>query len=187
MSTYDFVHLAILAVGGEVNGKTKLQKTVYFLGILTGHIGELGYGPHFYGPYSPDVEEALDRLSGLGFLDQTERNLGYSESGFEVVRYDMRLSRDGKTIGQQKAKNRPVLWRKLQRAVEVLTKAGDLDYMRLSIAAKAFFMLGEKKGKATTKELEELAPRFGWSVTSKQMREAFEYLRSLELVALSAE
>jgi len=31
MMPYDFVHLTLLAVDGEVRGKTKLQKTVYFL------------------------------------------------------------------------------------------------------------------------------------------------------------
>jgi len=55
MNTYDFVHLALYAMGGEIRGKTKLQKTIYFLGRLSNHIDELGYNPHFYGPYSSEV------------------------------------------------------------------------------------------------------------------------------------
>ena len=30
METYDFVQLTLLAMGGEIKGKTKLQKMVYF-------------------------------------------------------------------------------------------------------------------------------------------------------------
>ena len=64
MNTYNFVHLTLHALGGQVRGKTKLQKMVYFAGILTGAIEELGYRPHYYGPYSSEVTDAMGRFAG---------------------------------------------------------------------------------------------------------------------------
>jgi hypothetical protein len=54
----------------------------------------------------------------------------------------------------------------------------------LSIAAKTYFMLGEKKGNSTMAELAELANKFGWSITTQQFHEAATYLSSLGLVNL---
>ncbi len=66
-------------------------------------------------------------------------------------------------------------------------QAGDLDYMLLSVAAKPYFMLGQKKGLATEADLASLAPRFGWSVTAKEIHEAAQYLNRLGLVQVAAQ
>lgn len=50
MDANDFVLLALHAMGGEIRGKTKLQKTVYFLGLMTGHLDDLGYRTTSTGP-----------------------------------------------------------------------------------------------------------------------------------------
>ncbi|HNQ24865.1 MAG TPA: hypothetical protein PKK06_17430 [Phycisphaerae bacterium] len=183
MDTYDFVHLALLAMGSDIKGKTKLQKTVYFLGVLTGMIDELGYRPHFYGPYSDDVAGGIGRLRALRFVDQNVTGMGtVDQSGFEVYRYDYRLNDDGRKVAQQKAKRHREAWERIQQAAQMLKHGGDLDYMKLSVAAKAFFMLGEKKGRASIEDLTLLAKRFGWSVTNDQIKEAAGYLERLGLV-----
>jgi uncharacterized protein YwgA len=184
MDPYDFVHLALLAVGGEIRGKTKLQKTVYFLGVISGHLEELGY--HFYGPYSEEVADAVDRLVAVGFVDREIRGgSGVDEFGFEVYRYDHRLNPDGAAVAKTKAAQWPEFWQTLKHAAEGLKKAPHVDYMKLSIAAKTYFMLGEKKAPATMTELSDLAKRFGWSVTANQVRDAANYLSTLGLVDLT--
>ena len=70
----------------------------------------------------------------------------------------------------------------LKSAAETQTKLLSSDYMKLSIAAKTWFLLGEKRGSATPAELEALAPRFGWSVTPDQIHEAAQSLSEAELV-----
>jgi uncharacterized protein len=185
-TTYDFVHLSFLAMGGEIRGKTKLQKTVYFLGIVTDVLEDLGYRPHFYGPYSGEVAEAVDRLRALGFVDQTVSGAGsVDNSGFEVARHDFRLNDQGRQMAEMKAKANPNVWAKLVKAASVLKKAGDLDYVKLSIAAKTYFMIGERKGVASVDDLAELARKFGWSVTQDQVQEAAGFLQQIGLVELS--
>lgn len=183
MDPYDFVQLALLAAGGEIKGKTKLQKTMYFLGVITGHLEDLGYRPHFYGPYSEDVADAVDRLVSVGFVDQEIRGgTAVNEFGFEIYRYDFRLNADGKAVAKAKAARDPKLWKKLSEAAGILKRAPNLDYVKLSIAAKTYFMLGEKKSPATMAELADLAKQFGWGVTASQVRDAARYLNTLGLV-----
>ena len=104
MTPYDFVHLSLLAVGGEIQGRTKLQKTIYFLGILSGTLPKLGYRPHFYGPYSDAIAAAVNRLKSLGFITENTVGIGaMGSSGFEIARHDFRLTEEGKLIAQKKA------------------------------------------------------------------------------------
>jgi uncharacterized protein len=186
MNAYDFVHLALYALGGEIRGKTKLQKTIYFLGVLTRSLADLGYRPHFYGPYSAEVAGAVDRLRALGFVEQTVSSAGACDpSGFEVARYDFRLNEEGKRVAETKVKSNPEFWARLTKAVQTLKRAGEKDYVKLSIAAKTDFMLGENKGPARIEDLRALARRFGWAVTADQVQEAAHFLEALGLVRLA--
>jgi uncharacterized protein YwgA len=184
MTTNDFVTLALLAMGGEIQGKTKLQKTMYFLGLLTDHLEHLGYRPHFYGPYSDEVNAAVTWLKTIGAIDQNVSSWGYASSGFEMRRYDFRLNEQGKRFAQMKAAQNPDLWQRLKEAAARLQEAGDLDYMDLSVAAKTYFLIGQKKGRASIADLTQLAPQFGWSVSPSQMQKAAQYLNNLGLVDL---
>ncbi len=183
MNTYDFVHLALDSLGGEVHGKTKLQKTIYFLGILSDNLDDLGYRPHYYGPFSPEVAAAVDRLRALRFLDQNIRSVGMIDRhGFEVTRTDYRLTEEGRRIAEHKAQRHADFWPRLEHAVKVFRRANEEDYVKLSVAAKTFFMLGHRRGKADEADLQILAEKFGWSVSLDQIREGARYLKALALV-----
>jgi uncharacterized protein YwgA len=185
MNTNEFVTLAILAVGGEIQGKTKLQKTVYLLGAVIDSLEDLGYRPWFYGPYSDEVNSAITWLKTIGAIDQNVSSWGYDQSGFEVRRHDFRLNERGKRFAQTIATQNAEVWSRIEDATAKLRKAGDVDYMDMSIAAKTHFMLGRKKGRASMGELTKLAPRFGWQVTPPQVANAARYLNRLGLVELA--
>ena len=180
--TFDFVHLTLFAMKNGIQGKTKLQKTVYFAGLLTQQLDNLGYHAHFYGPYTEDVAFAAGQLVAFGFADTHTTAWGYDHRGFERFRTDYELNDAGILVAKQKAHKYPELWAKIQESVELLQKAGDQHYMKLSIAAKTHFLLGEKGGHASKEQLAELAPEFGWDVSVDQITEAAQYLASLDLV-----
>lgn len=183
MNTYDFVHLGLYAVGGQIKGKTKLQKTMYFLGRLTNHLDELGYGAHYYGPYSSEVAQAADRLRALGFLEQTVASGGAVDSrGFEVARYDFSLNQDGKKVAESKKNLHPDLWKEISEAGTKLQSAGDTDYRALSVAAKTDFLISESGGEATINEIEDIAQKFGWSVSKEEIQQAGDFLKKVGLV-----
>jgi len=172
MDARDFVAMTLLASGGHVQGKTKLQKLVYFVGVLTDSLEELGYRPHFYGPYSDDVAYAITQLKAIGALDQVVSEWGYHFT----------LNDPGKAYAAGVSQRCSDLWRRVQKAVQAYNEAGDKDYMALSIAAKTYFLLGHKKAPATDEELTQLASQFGWTVSVDQVRQAAEYLSRLHLI-----
>ncbi len=184
MTTYDFVQLSLYACGGKIQGRTKLQKTVYFLGLMTGHLDKLGYQAHYYGPYSAEVAEAISTLEGIGFASSTIASVGTVDpQGFEIRRSDYTLTEEGACAAERKAKVLPDLAQGLKDGVQLLKQAGDLDYVRLSIAAKAYFLLRQKNAPVNERELPELARSFGWAVSERQIREGLEYLRKLNLAS----
>jgi hypothetical protein len=57
-----------------------------------------------------------------------------------MTRYDYGLTEAGAGLAEQKSEQHSDLWLRIQSAAKVLTQAGNLDYMELSIAAKAYFV-----------------------------------------------
>jgi uncharacterized protein YwgA len=183
MDARTIVQLGLLALGGNVQGKTKLQKSMYFLGLMTGCLDDLGYRAHYYGPYSEDVAEAMDWLRIIGGVDQSSSGMGtVDSSGFEIRRYDYRLNHKGRSFAQNTASRHEDLWQKVQKAAASLAEAGDMDYGALSIAAKTYFLLDQKQEPASREELRRLAGRFGWDVSPAQIEEAGAFLEKLGLI-----
>lgn len=182
MTPIDFIHIALLALGGEVQGKTALQKKIYFLGVLTDMLDELGYRPHFYGPYSDDVAQAIQELKTIGYVEQEIRSTGMADAaGFERCRYDYRLTEAGKRVAQAKATANQELSTKIMSIAERLKSAGNIDYMKLSIAAKTYFLLGQPGVLPSKEDLAKLASKFGWRVKPEEVQEAARYLEKLGL------
>ena len=76
---------------------------------------------------------------------------------------------------------------KLQDVTARFKKAGDIDYMRMSVAAKTYFML-QKSGKpASPAQLSESAKELGWNATAEDIKESISFLEKLGLVKREAE
>ena len=87
-----------------------------------------------------------------------------------------------KQIAEEKAQQHSAVWKRIQAAVERLDAADASDYVKLSIAAKAYFMHGKSSRPTTPDELSKMAQSFGWKVSEQQLQEADEWLESLGLV-----
>jgi uncharacterized protein len=179
----DVLLLAYKAFDSNMKGKTLLQKRVYFLSVVL-DMG-LGYDAHYYGPYSEDISSANSELKSLGYISESSSSWGYDQRGFEMTRYDYRLTDAGTRIADRKAEQFPGLWDRVRNAATVLKQAGNLDYMELSIAAKAYFVLTRLNGKATLEDIAEMLPKFGWSVSKEQLEKATEFLGKANLVTQS--
>src|SRR5258708_40100301 len=119
MTVSDALLFAYEALGGSIQGKTNLQKKMYFLGIMLKE--DFGYGPHYYGPYSASVAAANQELKSLGYLSETKASAGgVNALGFEVARHDFSLTVDGRDVLQQKKKRMREDWERLERAANRL-------------------------------------------------------------------
>ena len=70
--------------GGELIGRTRLQKTFYFLERLGVGFG-FDFQYHHYGPFSEDLAQAADDAIALGFVDQ-DRKTGTKLQPYSVFR-----------------------------------------------------------------------------------------------------
>ena len=183
LSVRDVLLLVYKAFDGSMRGKTLLQKRVYFLSVVL-NMG-LGYEAHYYGPYSEDVSSANTELKSLGYISESSSTWGFDQRGFEMARYDYSLTEVGERLSKQKSEQHSNLWLRIQSAAKVLKQAGNLDYMELSIAAKAYFVLTRLNGKATLEDIAGMLPKFGWSVTKEQLAKATSFLEKTNLVTES--
>jgi uncharacterized protein YwgA len=180
MLARDVLMLAYKAFDGGMRGKTLLQKRVYFLSVVLGI--DMGYEAHYYGPYSEQVASLNSELKALGYISESSSAWGYDQRGFEMARFDFRFTEIGTRIADRKAEKDPGLWQRIQRAASVVKQAGDLDYMELSIAAKAYYVLTKLNGKATLEDIAGMLPKFGWSVSEKQLEKATHFLEKANLI-----
>lgn len=182
MTSDKLVLLIVDAEGGGLRGKTLLQKRAYFLSNLLGT--DLGYRPHFYGPYSPELEDGLARAKALGFIEEQTLGFGMAdEVGFEVRRYDYTITDDGKEIVKYLKDQYPDDCKKIQRCLKRLSEAGDTgDYVSLSIAAKTYHILTERNVSMAMTEIRDAAKELGWNITPDSIDKAVSFLEKMGLV-----
>ena len=188
MRPRDIILLALEAWDGHIDGKTKLQKIVYFIGVLTGQEDELGYDAHYYGPYSAVVDQALYDLTAVGLVDRRAHRTGQAGgTGFEKVRYEYSLTEGGKEIAAaRKAQLGDAGSRVAQAAAELKAK-GDRHYMRLAAAAKVKYIVSHSGKPVTREKLQELAEGLGWNLEPDAVGDAVDYLIELRLVKVTSQ
>ena len=100
-----------------------------------------------------------------------------------MARHDFELTKQGSRIADRKAAKHNHWWTQIQKAASLVGEAGDLDYVELSIAAKAYFVLSKLNGQATVETLSAMLPKFGWNVNDKQLENATQFLLKMKLIA----
>lgn len=179
MKISDFVLYLVHASGEHIQGRTLLQKRSFFVGELCDL--DLGFDAHYYGPYSAELDNAVGELKSLGFIDEANIGFGVARGGFEMKRYDYRLTDDGREIVELLRRSHPERYKRISESVQKIVNAGDPGYLELSIAAKAYFIL-RKKGKPMSRpELVREAQKFDWIIDTESLNRAVTFLEKLEL------
>jgi uncharacterized protein YwgA len=177
------VLLAIDAFGGQVGGKTLLQKRLYFTEVLLGENLGLDFDAHYYGPYSAVINSELATLKLQGQLREETSNYGIlDQSGFEVRRYRYELTDAGKLSLEWIRKNYPQDAQRVNDAAKRVIDAGDLGYMDLSFAAKSHWVLSKSRKPLADADIANEAKRFGWQVKPEQVHRGVAFLNQLGLV-----
>jgi hypothetical protein len=180
MKPTDFLLSLIDASGGKVQGRTLLQKRAFFVTELIGKDFGLKFDAHFYGPYSATVEGTTTQLKNLGFLQEASTGFGIVSDGFEVRRYDYSLTKDGDEI-LKRLRATPE-YGTIKAATDRVLAAGDPNYVELSIAAKAYFLLKNKGGGSmSVGELIKQAEKYNWNISPQSVHRAVGFLSSVGL------
>jgi uncharacterized protein YwgA len=178
MKIYELILAMLSEFGGRLTGRTKIQKLCYFYSILKNR--GLGFRPHYYGPYSPAVENALDELEGIGLIDKKIKLLGENSTGFEVKRYDYEITRYGHQVVQ--SINNSQEKKDLKEFAEHIKKIEMPGTMDISIAAKAYYILDREKKSLTGEQIRKKAELFGWDIDPDSIDKAENFLQAFGLV-----
>jgi hypothetical protein len=92
------------------------------------------------------------------------------------------LTDAGKLVAEEKTKEHFEAWKRIEAAVKSLKETRVEDYVKLSVAAKSYFLLKSSGGNATPEERSLQTPKFGWAVSADQFRDADRLLQSINLI-----
>ncbi len=164
-----------------MRGRTVVQKCAYFLSHLTDQ--ELGFRPHYYGPFSALVERHIGDLCGLGFLEErVTRVAGGPGSVGTRLRYDYIITEDGATVAKSLYDDSIEVCAVQEAAQRIKSAGGHLRADPLSVAAKTHFVLSSDKGPMTACDIVEHARKLSWNVDEDDVSAAAEFLEKLDLV-----
>jgi len=183
MKSSDFVLYLLHASGGNIQGRTLLQKRSFFVGELC-HI-DMGFDAHYYGPYSAEIDNSVSELRSLGFIDEANIGFGVARGGFEMKRYDYRLTNDGREVVDFLRGSHSEDYNRISAGVQRIANAGDPDYMELSIAAKAYFILKKRRKPMSRAELAREAQKFDWVIDAASLDRAVTFLEQMGLTKSS--
>jgi len=181
MKTRHLILMLLLASGGTILTKKKIQKELYFLALIARK--DLKYRAHYYGPYSSEVEEGLDELIGAGFVNVKEEVFGIDSSrGFEFKRFDFSLTKSGGKLAKILANKNLEVYQTIEGFINNLKELGDPDYLSLSLAAKAHFILSKEGKSMKRSEIGDKAKEFGWNVNDNDIDTAISILKKMGFV-----
>lgn len=181
MKARHLILILLNTLGGKIDSKTKLHKEIYFISLLLDR--DIGFKAHYYGPYSPKVEQGLDELIGAGYVNMTHQVFGMDPNrGFEFKRYDFSLTESGERFAKILGEKYPEERKKIEEFAGKLQEIGDPDYLILSLSAKAYFILDKVGIAMTDSQIAEKSEKFGWNVTEDDITTAVTILEKLDLV-----
>lgn len=167
--------------GGRMRGKTLIQKTGFFLNLFM-DLG-LKYNPHYYGPYSPELDTSIEKAKALGFVREESVGFGITgNKGFEIRRFDYALTPDGEEVVAELKKRYSKECLAIKEHIAAIVEAGNQDYMKLSIAAKSYYILREKGRPMTPAEIAAEAASFRWDITPEDVSDAITCLTKLRVL-----
>ncbi|MEM3404180.1 MAG: hypothetical protein QXJ17_06575 [Nitrososphaeria archaeon] len=152
--------LSIVYYAGEVDGRTRLQKIAYFVCEKLGL--NLGFMPHYYGPYSSVVAKTLDDLVATDFI---EEDAIPTSSGRILFVYKLKSDVKGDFGRKGEIKN----------LIEKLAKE---DLSRLIAASKVHYLFNKYKGIGS---LPDAARKHGWVIGDNTVKESLVLLNELGL------
>ena len=164
MDQSDYVSAIVRLAGGEIVGKTRLQKIAYLLQAKGSGFRDVEFDYHNFGPYSAELAFAAEDAESLGFLSMEER------TGYHSVPYTVFRSTDCAA--------------RLDNCEEIKACKADLEVMSgysalvLELAATAIYL---KRNGYAEDFWEEVRKRKSLKATQPRVRQAKKLLKQLDL------
>ncbi len=175
---------AILALAsqcprGELAGRTRIQKLLYFLRECLPLAAS--YTPYYYGPYSAEVTASLDSLVARGLLQEKVESVD-TEGPFEGRLHRSVRTQDGREVlDSLRSEHRAAVARIEGAAGDILN--WNPSTATLAVASKLHYIV--KSGApqpVPQKQLSTRAKRFGWQIDPVEIAKGVKFLVDMGLV-----
>lgn len=182
-------HLILAVIGyskeSTVQGRTLLQKTVYFLNELLNQ--KIDFSPHYYGPYSEAVAQATDSLVAVGLISESVEAFPTFDpaTNFDARRFTYKLTPAGREVLQdlKKGENEKKL-EEINTLVGKMEKLAGMDYKYLSVAAKMHHILKRHKRAISAEEISKEARVLGWALSKQDIKGVIDFLQKMKLATI---
>jgi len=84
-----FLELIHRSRNNRIEGRTRAQKIIYILKEIYNLDFSFSFIPYYYGPYSLELNQTIQKLKELGLIQEQETYTGWH------IRYDYELTREG--------------------------------------------------------------------------------------------
>ena len=174
----DIPELIIAVLSAEpdgIDGRTVIQKLGYFASVKIKK--DAGYGPDFYGPFSPLVAAHMENQVGLDFVVEKGRR-----TMRDRIMYSYYLTDDGQELAKKIKEEYAEEYSIIRSVVKKCGKIVHYNFHVLSWAAKVHFILRQTGKAITHKEAIEVGRLFGWKLSEREIKSAVKLLLALGLV-----
>lgn len=183
LSIRDAALLAIEAAGGTIEGRTAMQKILYFVSVELGE--DFGHRAHYFGPYSRAVENALTFSAMAGEVTETIERFPTYTTGPDIRKYTYELAPPGAEEVEEAQSQHPEDAEKLRETVEAVQGVvPDLNQHSLSMAAKVDYIVSNQIEDITVGQIPDFARKLGWSISEDQVRQSVDLLKRLGRVSV---
>jgi uncharacterized protein YwgA len=177
--------VSLEAVGGKVEGRTALQKIMYFVSVALRR--DFGHRAHYYGPYSRPLENALTSSALAEEVTETIERYPTYLSGPDIRKYTYELTQSGtKAADAARAEYQDEANTILATVESVRAVVPDLEQQTLSMAAKIHFIVIHQDDPPDISEIPELAKQLGWRISDGQVRQSIDLLQRLKLLRVES-
>ena len=181
MDVYDTVYSILVANDDKIRGRTAIQKLVYLSSKKIPELDVPQYVAHYYGPFSPGLGWALEKMVSYSFLYET-RTPGSMYEG-----YTYSLTSDGLDIAKKAKETQKDMFEKITEIVTTCKNFCGLKATPLSYASKIHYLLysHEPGNGMSFSEAVDYARNLGWKVSEDNVEQGVQLLEQLKLVKVS--
>lgn len=175
MEITELIIALLSAAPNGIDGRTAIQKLGYFASVKMKK--DAGYGPDFYGPFSPLVAAHLESLVGLDFVVEKGRR-----TVRDRIMYSYYLTDDGQQLAEKVKQEYPIEYPIIANVVKKCGRIVHCNFNVLSWAAKVNFILAQTKKEMTYEEAIKAGQLFGWKLDEREIESAVKLLSALGLI-----
>lgn len=181
MDVYDTIYSVLVANDGRIKGRTAIQKLIYLSSKKIPELTVPPYVAHYYGPFSPGLGWALEKMVSYSFLYEA------SNPGAMYEGYTYALTDDGREIATRAKKEHRDTFGKVAKIVRTCKDFCGLKTPPLSYASKIHYLLysHERRGNMAFSDAVEYAGKLGWNVSKDNVKQGAQLLEGLELAQIS--